>query len=377
MPNKKRIGFLSYWNWGRGQSYVTLGFVKMLLPKYEVFVFNNGKENCLENTKHGFKEFTDIEKNGPVKVTQLDDYHVPPEVFKKWIKDNKLDAVIFNEYQQWSESKDNLVDVANECGVKTYGYLVWERFQDETVFNYDRIFAPTVSFERFLRKNKVRNFTYVPYSVDLKGEFPDPTKTKVKKDTGKFTFFHPGGWGGVHQRKNSEAVFNAFLMLNRADTKLIMTSQTPISDEIKKIAENATGEIEIIDKELTREELINYYYISDVTVLPSKWETIGIPILESLASGTPVITSNMPPMNEFVRPGLNGYVTEGLPRKWPDITVTGIEVDITKLKINMENIMSPYLFNLLSKNARIISEDIYDLEKNKHYLLDFLKEDLK
>jgi len=372
VKQKKRIGFLSYWGWGRGQSYVTLGFVKMIIPDYDVFILKQGVEKNLD-------EFKQIMKSKHVNVTEHEKYEIPANVFKNWIETNKLDAVVFNEYKQWTKNDINLVQVAKDCGIKAYGYLVLEKFKKEQLKGYDRIFAPTVSYERFLRKHKVRNFTYIPYSLDLENEFPHPSTTEIKKDTDKFTFFHPGGWGGVHARKNTEAVFQAFKKLDDENTKLIVTSQVPITKAAKAAGylDDVKGEIELIDKDLTRKELLKYYYLADAVVLPSKWETIGIPILESLGSGTPVITSDISPMNEFILPGLNGYVTTGTLMKWSDISIEGIEVDITKLKISMENIMSKPLYPLLAKNSRIVSEDIYDLKKNRHYFIDFLKGDLK
>ena len=373
VKQKKRIGFLSYFGWARGQSYVTLGFAKMLIPDYEIFILKQGVNENLA-------EFKDIMENKHIHVTGYPEYNVPANIFTEWVKENKLDAVVFNEYGQWNEDVDDLPQLAKDCGARTYAYLVWEKFNEEQAKNYDRILVPTVSYERFLRKQKIRNFTYVPYSLDLAGEFPHPNKNHLNLDTNeKFTFFHPGGWGGVHARKNTEAVFQAFKQLDDETTKLIVTSQMPITALVKEAGylDDVKGEVEIIDKELTRKELLEYYYKADAVVLPSKWETVGIPILESLGAGTPVITSNVPPMNEFIRPGINGYVTDGTMIKWEDIAIAGLNVDVTKLKINMENIRNKYLYSLLSKNSRIVAEDIYDLNKNRHYFIDFLKQDLK
>ena len=353
--SKRRIGFLSYWGVGRGLAAATLNFVKMIKDDYDIYIlqqFENtiGKEYQLPN----------------INVEVLNSYIVPVEVFKDWITRNKLDAVVFNEYNQWQYDPQELVKVAKDMGCRTYAELVMERFQPDQVKYYDRLFMPTVTFQRVLRNYKVRNFSYIPFSIDL-NEFP-----KEQKDIGTpFIFFHPGGFGGVHNRKNTQIVIDAFLKLNNTNTKLIITSQKPIS--FTNLPEN----IEIIDKNMDREELIRYYYKAHATILPSKWETIGIPILESLAAGTPVITSNAPPMNEFIRPGLNGYICTGNTIPYEGISVLGIEVDSATLKKAMENILNPTVYPMLCKNSRYIIEQLYDQQKNKHYLLDFLKNDLK
>lgn len=354
--NKKRIGFLSYWGFGRGMSYVTLGFVKMLQDEYDTFILKQGGNQISSEFKgHGI-------------VDETPGYMVPKDTFRNWIKNHKLDAVLFNEYNQWKESPVDLINIAREEGCKIYGYLVMEKFKPEQTEFYDRILVPTVSFERFMRRHKCRNFTYVPYSIDL-NEFTPQTRDKNKK----FTFFHPGGWGGVFERKNTDAVIEAFRQLkDRDDIKLIITSQKKL-DYLEDIPDN----VEIIDKELSRQEMINMYYNCDATILPSKWETIGIPILESLAAGKPVITSNVPPMNEFIINCMNGYTCTPLMQNYPDISVIGAEITPIEIKKKIELMTNEMTYDIIKRNSRKIVEQIYDLEKNKHYFLDFLEKDLK
>ncbi|MDX1279327.1 glycosyltransferase family 4 protein, partial [Oceanihabitans sediminis] len=341
------------WGWGRGQAYVTLMYAKMLEDEYEVFVLKQGTNPIADE----FEEVNAI-------ITEYPKYNVEKKVFKEWIRENDLDAVVFNEYNQWTIDEQNLVKVAKEMGVKVYGYLVTEKFKPGQEKDYDRIWAPTMSFVRNMRKNKVRKFTYIPYSIDL-NEF----EVKDVKNT-KFTFFHQGGWGGVHSRKNTRQVIEAFKALDKPDTRLVITSQISIDMELPE-------NIIILNKEHTRKEMIDYFKSADAFVQPSKWETIGIPILEAMASGLPVITCDIPPMNEFVRPGINGYLANGTMKDYPGISIQGMDVDILDLKAKMETMLNPTIYSMLTKNSRAVVEKIYDLEKNKKYLLEFLKEDLK
>ena len=355
--NKKRIGFVSYWGFGRGQAYLSLSYVKMLIPEYEVHVFKQGTNPIAE-------EF-DVDVN----IMEYPAYHIDPSVFKTWIEANKLDAVVFFEYNQWEKDGNNLVQLAKDCGAKTYGWLVWEKWtKAEDYKDYDRLIASTTTFERWFRRNKIRKFTYLPFSIDLK-EFPKPEEKKPKD---KFVFFHPGGFGGVHSRKNTDAVIEAFEQLDRDDAKLIITSQKPL-----QFSRELHPNIEVINKDLSRKEMIDLYYQADCTLLPSKWESIGIPILESLAAGTPVIVPNAPPMNEFIRPGMNGYLVSGDFANYPDIGIQGIDVSANALRNAMIIMMNKMLYTVLSRNSRYIIEEIYDLEKNKKHFLDFLEKDLK
>jgi glycosyltransferase involved in cell wall biosynthesis len=357
MKNKKRVGIVTYWGYGRGMCYLSLCHAKMMLPEYDVFILKQGTNEIADEFKID------------VHITEIPNYNINPEVFKLWITSSKLDAIIFNEYNQWEVFKDenNLIKIAKDLGVKTYGWLVWEKFDNKEDYkDYDYLLASTNSMQRFFRQEKVRNFKYIPYSIDLK-EFP----ARDKKKNEKFTFFHPGGFGGAYARKSTQEVLDAFMSLNDSNTKLIISMQRPLEHD--KLPDN----IEIIDKNLTRKELLELYDKADAVILPSKWETIGIPILESLASYTPVITTNMPPMNEFIREGLNGYLCNITLKEYKDISVLAAEVNVVSLRIKMQNMLNELLHPILCRNSRYVVEQLYDIEKNKHYMLDFLKEDLK
>jgi glycosyltransferase involved in cell wall biosynthesis len=61
---------------------------------------------------------------------------------------------------------------------------------------------------------------------------------------------------------------------------------------------------------VSNEELAQYYRLADVTVLPSvtMGEAFGIVLLESLASGTPVVASNLPGVRTLVNHGDDGLL---------------------------------------------------------------------
>lgn len=63
---------------------------------------------------------------------------------------------------------------------------------------------------------------------------------------------------------------------------------------------------------VSNEKLRQYYCLADVTVLPSKTmgEAFGLVLLESLASGTPVIASNLPGVRTVVTDGEDGFLVK-------------------------------------------------------------------
>ncbi|MFN4132407.1 MAG: glycosyltransferase family 4 protein [Caldimicrobium sp.] len=56
-------------------------------------------------------------------------------------------------------------------------------------------------------------------------------------------------------------------------------------------------------------EVENLYALADLFVLPTFYDPGALATLEALASGTPVITSPFDGTSEFIKEGINGYVT--------------------------------------------------------------------
>src|SRR3990167_8891364 len=364
---KINIGLAGYWGWHRGIAYTNKYLYKTLKNDYTVHILKYGRNPISEDFNF------DKELNAPV-ITEVDNNFPDESIFRNWITDNDIKSVIFHEYGQWGPEPFNYPRITRSMGVKAYGLLTMERWQNSQAEDYDRILAPTATFERFMRLNKIRHFTYIPRSIDL-AEFPKPTKETSNE---VFTFFHPGGWGGALERKNTQVVIEAFNnlaniegQLSRTDIKLIVTSQKPYKDTL------IPNGVELIEKDLSRKEMIDLYYKCDCVVLPSKWETIGIPILESLAAGKPLIVPDIPPLNEFVRQGMNGYTIGATMQKYPQISIYAAEVEPRKLSIAMANMTNKMIYPMLARNSRYIAETLYDLNKNKKYLLEFLKNDLR
>lgn len=59
---------------------------------------------------------------------------------------------------------------------------------------------------------------------------------------------------------------------------------------------------------ISEEQKLALLRASDVLPFPSRYEGFGLPLLEGMASGTPVITTDIPVVNEIVRSGENGLL---------------------------------------------------------------------
>lgn len=60
--------------------------------------------------------------------------------------------------------------------------------------------------------------------------------------------------------------------------------------------------------EVSEEEKVALLRACDAYVLPTRYEGFGLPLLEAMACGTPLISSDIPVVNEIVRDGENGLL---------------------------------------------------------------------
>lgn len=364
---KKRIGICTYWGFGRGMAYLSLCYAKMLKNDFDVYILKLGKNNISNEFNIG------------VNITEVDNFNVSEQDYLNWLLGNKLDAVILNEYNQWWKDTIDLIELTKKNGIKCYGCLVMEKFKTEQAKGYDKLIAPTKMACKIYRTNGIRNFVYVPFSIDLTEI--GPRLEKSKKD--KITFLHVGGMLGYKSRKNTVETIRAFIKLNNPNTELIVTSQVPI--EISGLPKNVT----VIPKDLSRQELIDLYKISDCLIYCAKWDSIGIQVPECLACGTPVIAHYCEPMTEFIIPNQNGLLSrpydfsQRLNEYTPkddninDISIQVNYVDIPELTNKMSVICNDLVRHMMTKNSSKIIETNYNLDKNKKIFIDFLKSELK
>ncbi len=84
---------------------------------------------------------------------------------------------------------------------------------------------------------------------------------------------------------------------------------------------------------VSEEDLVVIYNLAQVTLLPSFYEGFGIPILESQACGTPVITSNISSMPEVGGPLVGGGVVYVDPYSVGDIKKGVVRLQVTGYRL--------------------------------------------
>lgn len=354
--DKPKIGFLSYWGIPRGQAYVTRYFYNALKDIADIYILKQGVNK------------NDSDFPTPEHIVTYPSYFIDKEFFIDWVESNQLDYVVFNEYNQWFKQPDcNLIDVCNELDVRPIGYLVQERFDVNEVEEYKkyfRILSPSKSFLKTLRQNKIYRAKYVPVGFNA-DEYSRDKMSQEPMWKSNLTFLHIGGAGGVHERKNTEVVIEAFKKLypdaiDAKDKDCLLIS----SDKARLVVTSQHI------KNLSRPEYLNYLYNADVVVLPSKWETIGIPILEAFMCNKPVITTDSAPMNEFVINNVNGLlVPVDRYEDYKEVICQAALVSVEELAKKMKFFQIEDIKETLTKNVAKSKEEFL-IENTKKYLLE-------
>lgn len=103
--------------------------------------------------------------------------------------------------------------------------------------------------------------------------------------------------GTLEPRKNLKAVIKAFNELKKHSLQLVLVGKPGWGEEIKQLAEKKDPAI-VVTGFIPDEDLVYLYKGARCFVYPSLYEGFGLPVLEAMAAGCPVVTSNISSLPE-------------------------------------------------------------------------------
>jgi len=204
----------------------------------------------------------------------------------------------------------------------------------QALINCTKVIVNSESTKRDLLKVHKTNKPIVTIAPAVDADFYTPASSeqinqiKAKYGiSGDYTLF----LSTLEPRKNVASLIKAYSALSsevRSKYKLVLAGKKGwLDDEIQELCETMgdhvirTGRVETIDKPAL-------YSGASVFAFPSAYEGFGMPILEAMACGTPVITSNVSSMPEvagdaavIVNPKDTHEISEALTKVLSDKTI--------------------------------------------------------
>lgn len=283
------IGIVTTW-FERGAGYVSRAYKAVLEREHTVYIYARGGEGyaigdpCWDGPEVTW---------GPWfgRSTAISMIH-----FSRWLRNRDIDLVLFNEQQDLRP-----VLATGALGYPTGAYV--DYYTRESVADflaYDLVICNTRRHHSVFAQHP--GALYLPWGTDTRLFRPAALDRLVHPD--RVTFFHSAGMGGVNLRKGTDLLVRAFAGVP-GEARLVIHSQVGLErygDQVARLIEN-DSRIEFIQGTVASPGL---YHLGDVYVYPTRLEGIGLTICEALAAGLPVLTTDRPPMNEFVQDGVTG-----------------------------------------------------------------------
>jgi len=227
------------------------------------------------------------------------------------------------EPKQWQWCRRN--------GIRVVWVPMWEYVKD-VPSGADVIAAPTRCSARLLERLGAKNVRCCPWSLRQAQGRPSGDRR------GEPVLLHSAR-GISGDIRNTDAVLEAFARY-RAEggtARLMVKSLVPLERFCKRPVPDG---VECIGRPLTSDEHAALYRQADLMVHPTRREGIGLVILEAIAAGIPVITTDAPPMNEWVLDGVNGRTVPCRPGRRKH-HIHEQEVDVTALVKTLHEAAEP------------------------------------
>lgn len=174
----------------------------------------------------------------------------------------------------------------------------------------DEIFVPSEFNRRTFAESGVRKpITVIPLGIDPALFRPDGPSYKIAS---YFTFLSVFEWG---ERKAPEVLLRAFTQEFSSSERVVLLLKVhnhdpgvDIARQVKAMGlrDDAAPVIFLFNQPLSEAQMPALYRSADCFVLPSRGEGWGMPILEAMACGLPVIATDWSAQTEFMNEG-NAY----------------------------------------------------------------------
>jgi len=204
-------------------------------------------------------------------------------LFKFWLKQRPLPRIIKK---------------ISNFGIRARIFLKYEEFCLDSARKVIALFSPTVELLENLYPKVVHKVAVCHRGIDHKRFNPELKKQKhILREKYKFEAkdFIILFVGNEPRRKGLNLLLDVFPELPEKVKLLIAGISGKSQERIVYL-----GKVQNIEE---------FYAMADLVVLPTLYDPGALTTLEALASGTPIITSIYDGAREFIKEGINGWIT--------------------------------------------------------------------
>lgn len=112
--------------------------------------------------------------------------------------------------------------------------------------------------------------------------------------------------GELIERKNHEVIIKALAKIKNPDIYYAIAGKGPLREYLSELASDLGLEKNVIFLGF-RTDVYELYHAADISAFPSKIEGLGLAGIEAMAAGTPLVSSNVHGILDYVIDGKTGY----------------------------------------------------------------------
>ena len=146
------------------------------------------------------------------------------------------------------------------------------------------------------------NITVIQHGVDHNRFFPrkkNDMRDILHLPKDKKIFLHVGS---ELRRKNIERFFYVFSQIVKQDDQIVLVRIGHCTKQSRRLLKKLHIDNHVLYREnVSENDLALYYNAADALIFPSLLEGFGMPLLEAMASGTPIICSDIPAFREIAQ----------------------------------------------------------------------------
>lgn len=286
------------------------------LPVTAVFALNNSNKRSRKDCLSWLPVYMSTGQN-------------PQMEMNAFLKEHKPDVVL-----SWESPGDwCFPKLWSQCGVRWVHVVHWDYFDPTHKVECKRakLIAPNMMCKKELA---AIGLSSLMLAVPV-----DTRRIHFKERSQASTFVSVYGYGGPEDRRSFSEIMQAWRMMRRPPPLIVRAQCAP------DLAKKAPLGVEIRVGNLP--EPADLFTEGDVAVQPSRYEGVGITLIEAQAAGLPVITMDGPPMNVIA----------------PDLLVTPSEME--KISLAGKDLLSyvPSAEALSVKVSQVVGKDISELSR--------------